>query len=231
MSSAGAIAYNPSDTLQEGFLSALAQGETGSAGLSALNEGFGGVDLSAQPTTSTGFPIWSGANVSTGPTSAAGIFQFQSGTWQNLATQFGLNFQNPTDQEAGAWYLAQATYAQKTGGQSLEQALASGDFSSIQSALAGIWPSVMGNAAAPSGLASTLSVGGGPQLSPGSDIAQAPITGTSTNGGSGGGGIISDIENWFERGGLILIGGLIAIVALFFVIKEGGPGKAIKAIA
>src|SRR5579862_4690930 len=148
--------YTGYDPTQNSFLAALAQGETGSAGLGALFEGTGGTDLSGSPTDAFGFPQWSG----TGTSHAAGIYQFQPSTWDALASQYGLNFSSAADQNAGAWDLAQQTYASKTGGD-LETDLQAGKFSQIQAALASTWPSVLGNGASPGGLSALLSSGGG----------------------------------------------------------------------
>src|SRR6185312_6788844 len=151
--------YNPNDPLQASFLNALALGEVGPDGGNPF-EGFGGVNLAGAPTNQFGFPQWNGAVTSAGPTHAAGLFQFEPGTWNQIAAQFGLNFQNVGDQLAGAWYYAQQIFAGKTGG-SLESALQNGQLSSVQSALAKVWPSVTGNAAAPNGLAYDIAHGKG----------------------------------------------------------------------
>jgi len=216
----GTIVYNPNDPVQTGFLAALAQGETGGAANSAFT-GVGGANLSGVQTDATGFPIWNGSNGS----HAAGTFQFQPSTWDPLATQYGLNFQNPNDQAAGAWYEAQQTYAAKTGGNSLEAALASGNYSDVQSALSNVWPSVTGNGAAPAGLAADLSAalgngsGGGSTASNGTSGTANANTGVSS-GSSG--GLISDIENFFVRGGLIIVGGIVVLVALWLILSDNG---------
>ena len=149
--------YNPNDATQSKFLSSLALGETGNAS-NSYTMGYGGVDLSSAELGTHGFPTWSGD--SSANTHAAGTFQFQPGTWSDIASKYNLDFSNPQDQNAGAWYLAQQTYAAKTGGD-LTSALAAGDYSSVQSALGSIWPSVNGNAAAPQGLAANLANGVG----------------------------------------------------------------------
>jgi muramidase (phage lysozyme) len=151
------VVYNPDDNVQTSFLSALALGETGNSSY-ASTEGFGGVNLAGDTDLdSVGFPIQAGGNVS----SAAGTYQFVKGTYDNVAAQLGLdNSFSQSDQNEAAWQLAQTTYTQKTGG-SLYQALQSGNYSSIQSALASVWPSVSGNGAAPQGLAASLAGGQG----------------------------------------------------------------------
>ena len=223
-----AVAYNPSDTLQSQFLSALALGETGTNG-NAWTEGVGGVTLNGLPTDQYGFPTWSG----NGSSHAAGAFQFQPGTWDQVASQYGLNFANPSDQQAGAWYYAQQQYAQVTGGQSLEAALQSGQFQTVQQALAAVWPSVTGNAAAPQGLAYDLQNGVGAALG-GSGSA------TSSTGAAGGTaassqGIVGTVEQFFVRFGLIILGGLVVLVALWQLLSNQGvvpsPGETVKGIA
>ena len=105
--------YNPNDATQSKFLSSLALGETGNAS-NSYTMGYGGVDLSSAELGTHGFPTWSGD--SSANTHAAGTFQFQPGTWSDIASKYNLDFSNPQDQNAGAWYLAQQTYAAKTGG-------------------------------------------------------------------------------------------------------------------
>lgn len=232
MFSSGLVAFNPNDTTQQTFLAALALGETGGAP-NAATEGVGGTNLSSASTDQYGFPQWSGA----GTSHAAGLFQFQPGTWDSIASQFDLNFQNVGDQEAGAWDLAQQTYATNTGGGSLESDLQAGNYSRIQSALSSIWPSVSGNAAAPQGLAGSLAAGTGAPLSfPGAAPAissDGSSSGASSSSGSGG-GLISDIENWFLRFGLIVIGGIVIVIALWALLSQTGavpsPAKAAKAV-
>lgn len=150
------VAYNPDDPTQTGFLSALALGETGNSS-GASHEGFGGVDLSSAPTDNVGFPIQAaGSNVS----SAAGTYQFLHGTYDEVAGELGLTDFSQGSQNEAAWQYAQQTYAAKTGG-SLYDALKSGNFQSVQTALASVWPSVSGNGAAPGGLAASLAGGQG----------------------------------------------------------------------
>lgn len=215
----GAVAYNPSDPTQARFLAALAQGESGGAA-NALTLGVGGTDLSHAPADQYGFPQWQGF----GGSHAAGEFQFQPGTWDAVAAAHGLNFSNPADQAAGAWYLAQDTYAQKTGG-SLQDALRAGDLASVQSALSDVWPSVTGNAAAPGGLVDSITRGIGSLLGGGS----------SAGGGSAGGSSEGLLQNVFVRAGLIIVGALVVIVALWKLLGDQGvipgPGETAKAAA
>lgn len=153
------VAFDPNDPVQRSFLNALALGESGHTG--TINEGFGGVDLTGHPTDANGFPQWAGGN--SGTTHAAGLFQFQPGTWSELASQYGLNFQSASDQEAGAWYLAQQAYSAKTGG-NLYDDLSTGNYGKLDSGLSNIWTSTTGNAAAPGGLAASLAGGQGANL-------------------------------------------------------------------
>lgn len=242
---AASTAYNPYDPTQEAFLSQLSQGETGGAS-DAFTEGVGGVNLAGTTTDQFGFPQWTGADGS----HAAGAYQFEPSTWDSIASQYNLNFSNPNDQSEGAWYLAEQTYSDQNGGASLETALNTGNFSSVQSALASVWPSVTGNASNPQGLAQGLDNTASGDVSSGSGGATSSspfgMLGSLTSGfssltgglgGSGGsssssGGIVTDIENWFLRGGLILLGGIIIAVALFWLgWKQGIPQKAAKAVA
>ncbi len=125
-----------------------------------------------------------------------------------------MNFQHPGDQNAAAWYLAQDTYKAKTGGD-LSEALAGGQFSSVQGALASVWPSVTGNGASP-GLATALTKGLGSGLSGGTN----PISDDTS---------IMDklnpakiIGNEFVRIGLLAVGALILLVALWALLSQTG---------
>lgn len=216
MSSAG-VAYNANDTVQQSFLSALARGESGSSA-SPYTVGYGGTDLSGSPTDQYGFPIWSGV----GNTHAAGAFQFQPGTWAGVASEYGLNFNNPQDQNAGAWYTAQQ--ADPT----LESDLQAGNYSKVVNAIKGIWPSVMGSFSNPQGLAGAIGAGAG-----------APIAGASTDPAAPANAADSAnpfaiIENWFLRGGLIIIGGIVVLIALYFLLSNKGyvpkVSKVVRAI-
>lgn len=207
-SPAGQVAYDPNDSLQKRFLAALALGETGNAS-DAYHIGVGGTDLSNAVTSANGFPQWNGR----GNSHAAGKYQDQPGTWASVASEFGLNFQNASDQDAGAWYLAQQTYSAATG-KSLETALQSGDYSSVQSALSKVWPSVSGNQAAPQGLASDILHGvgatGTSDLTAASDNTAQPES------------IVQTVEDFFVRFGLIIIGSIVVIVALWQLLSNQG---------
>lgn len=212
------VAYNPYDPAQQSFLSALALGE--SHGPSPYTQGVGGTDLSGAPTNQYGFPTWGGF----GNSHAAGAFQFQPATWEQYGAEYNLNFRNPGDQNAAAWYLAQDTYKAKTGGD-LSSALAAGQYSSVQAALAKVWPSVTGNGASP-GLAAALSGGQGSQLSGGANPISAD---TSLLGKLN---PLNAMTSQFARIGLIAVGSLILLVALWYLLSQTGavpsPGEVAK---
>lgn len=241
---AQATAYNADDPVQSAFLAALAQGETGGSSYSAT-EGVGGSNLAGLQTDQYGFPVWAGA----GNSHAAGTFQFQPSTWDSIASEFGLNFNNVSDQAAGAWYLAQQTYAQQTGGQSLETALQSAQggntsvLSTIQSSLSAVWPSVTGNQASPTGLGATIAAAlsgtsagsnsSGSTLGTG-NAAPAGTAGSTPAPSSGGGGIVGAAIGLFGNVGLLVVGGIVILVALWFLLSSQdivpSPGKVAKSI-
>ncbi len=199
------VAYDPYDPVQRSFLGALAQGESGGFSNSAM-VGYGGGDLSAATPDQYGFPQWNGV----GNTHAAGTYQFQPGTWKDVASKFGLNFQNPADQDAGAWYTAQAADP------NLESDLSSGAFGKVQAALSRIWPSVSGSASNPTGLAGLL--GSGADTS--GNVA--PLNNATGDPKSSSLNPFAVIENWFLRGGLIIVGVLVIMVALYFLLRNKG---------
>lgn len=125
------VPFNPADPVQTNFLSTLSSGEG-----NATYEGYGGTDLTNDPRSATGFPQWAGVTTANGPTHAAGLYQFEPGTWEPLAAQYGLNFSNPSDQAQAAWYLAQQQDP------NLYSSLQSGNYASVQQALQDTWPSV-----------------------------------------------------------------------------------------
>ena len=240
----GKVAYNPYDPAQAALLAGIMRAENASGNPSL---GTGGVDLSNASVDQYGFPQWSG----TGNSHAAGLYQFQPGTWDAVAAQYGLNFQNPQDQNAAAWYLAQDTFEAKTGG-SLIDALQSGNYSDVQSALSGQWTGISGNAALPQGLASALpdltnaadtqSAGqsGGSYLdgTPTQNFLNWFLGGNAESGSAGAGpqggmglgiiggggnwtqGLLGAITNWVKRFFLIALGGIIVIVALWYLLKD-----------
>jgi muramidase (phage lysozyme) len=249
------VGYNSDDPYQTGFLNALALGETGGAQGSAMM-GVGGSNLSGDPTDQYGFPVWEGE----GNSHAAGTYQFQPGTWDTIAGQLGLTSFSPSNQDEAAWTLAEQTYYQQTG-QSLESALQAGNYSSVQSALKNVWPSVTGNQANPTGLSSVLSnyISGsntaiaandqaGSTTSPSTSDLTSPGSGTAVEGADpngfsakiagAGGGILSSViggtENLFERGGLLLIGAIVIIAALWALLADRGyvpsPKKLVRAL-
>lgn len=195
------VPYNPNDPLQQELLATIAAGESGGQS-NPYFVGVGGpgqapTDLSGDTNLDQyGFPQWGGY----GNSHAAGAYQFQPGTWDRIAAQFGLNFQDPTNQDAGAWYLAQQTYAQQTGGNDLETALANGNLSGITSALSGQWTSLAtGSPGSQTGL-----VGQGLQQAAG---AGNNIAGVPTD-------IIGKLQLWASNLGLSLVWVVIGIVFL-----------------
>lgn len=226
-----AVAYNPDDPLQTAFLTALAQGETGGSSYAAT-EGVGGSNLAGDATDQYGFPQWTGL----GNSHAAGIFQFQPGTWDSIASEYDLNFQNPSDQSEGAWYEAEQADP------NLESQLQSGDYSAIQSALQSIWPSVTGNQAAPQGLAASLSQAISAEASGTAGTTTGGTTATSgTTGGTtvtpspaaaaSSGGLFSWIGDQFARGGLIIVGTVVILVALWMLLSNQGVVPGPKKVA
>lgn len=201
------VAYNPSDPTQQAFLAALSRGEGHDT-----YQGTGGYDLHGAPTDQYGFPLWNGF----GNSHAAGWFQFQPATWDAYAATYNLNFGNTEDQKAAAWYLAQDTYSQATG-RSLSDALAAKDYSSIQTALAPVWPSVTGNGASPEGLSGSLASGKGSDLPSGS----TPISSDTST-------InpflhpVQYLQDQFQRWGLLLVGGILMLIALWWLLADQG---------
>lgn len=233
MTTTNLVAYDPNNAEQQSFLQSLALGETGNAADASV-EGVGGTNLSTDTSTDEyGFPQWTGD----GNSHAAGTYQFEPGTWDQVASTYDLNFSNPSDQSAGAWYYAEQTYAAKTGG-SLSDALSSGNYSSIQSALSGVWPSVTGNQAAPQGLAADLASGTGATGATATTSASGSTpAGTSASGTSAAAStsLWSNIATYFQRFGLIIIGGIIIIAALWALLADKGvvpgPTKLAKGLA
>lgn len=221
-------AYDPYNPTQARFLSALAMGES-PGGAAGLYVGTGGADLTNAPVDEHGFPQWAGY----GNSHAAGWFQFQPGTWAPYAEKYNLNFKNPNDQKAGAWYLAQDTYKAQTG-EELNAALARGDYGSIQGALRDVWPSVTGNGANPYGLSTALEKGQGVDVDTRGNLSQ------DTSGG-GIGGFFSDpmgsliggaMGGSFVRLALIIVGGILLVVALWQLLSQvsevPSPGDAVQ---
>lgn len=238
----GQVAYNPDDPLQLSLLSAISSVESPS-GPNPWSEGFSNIDLSNNPTTSNGF--YEGSTVNGGPvngnlpTSAEGPFQFEPATWNSIASQYGLNFQNPGDQEAGAWYNAQNTVAAQGG--NLETELQQGEYSTIAQQLGGQWQGIQNN---PNTFLSNLESGnissviatgaGNPSSATGATAANSSgSTGTSSLS-LGSLGSITDVEDFFVRFGIIIIGGVIILVALWQLLSQHssipGPVDTVKIV-
>lgn len=212
----GDVAYNPNDPLQQKLLSAIKLGETGNRS-DAYTLGFGGANLGDVPVDQFGFPQWQGSRTSAGPTHAAGAYQFQPGTWAGVAQRYGLDFRKPSDQNAGAWYLAQETYRQRTGGD-LTEALQNGSYSSIQNALSPVWASASGSGSLPGGLANALQTGAGSDILGGVGNAIGGFVGKAL-GLDKAQAFAVDL---FVRASIIVVGALIALVALYFLLKQSG---------
>lgn len=213
------VAYDPYNTVQNRFLSALALPESG-GGLKGLFIGTGGKDLKDAPTDEYGFPQWTGY----GNSHAAGWFQFQPGTWKPYAEKYNLNFRNPDDQKAGAWYLAQDEYAKDTG-RDLQTDLASGDYSRLEQSLANQWVSVPGK------LSTLLNKGEGADIDTRGDISMntTPFPGNIVTG------LFPGIQNEFARWGLLIIGAVIILIALWQLLSQTGlapaPAETAKTVA
>lgn len=211
---AGAVAYNPSDAEQRELLAAIRAVE-GTSAPNSYSVGFGYKDLSGASRDQYGFPQWAGSVTSRGPTHAAGAYQFQPGTWREVASRYGLNFANPGDQDAGAWYNAQAKYAARTGGRSLDADLDAGLYDRIRAGLQSEWEGILTK---PSQFLSILSDGVVSEVSPGAtDTSGTPSFFTSP---------IQAASAYFVRGGMILVGGLILLVALWALLSKSNvlPG-------
>lgn len=199
--------YNANDPTQQAFLSALQAGESGGYS-DPWTIGVGGTSLANAPTTSTGFPVWSGQSGS----HAAGAFQFQPGTWTPIATQYGLNFQNPTDQAQAAWINATNTDP------NLENQLKAGDYSSVVSSLKGQWPSVTG-----SNFMNTLTSALGNALTGGFGSSLTGGAGSSSSDPSAFGFNLPTVE----RLTAVVIGVVLVGIALVFLLSETKTGQTI----
>lgn len=216
------VGYNSDDPLEEAFLGALSLGETGGVSNSA-SIGVGGQSLVGSSVDQYGFPQWNGF----GNSHAAGTYQFEPSTWDSIAEEFHLNFENPNDQAQGAWDLAQQTDP------NIYSQLQSGNYSAIQSALKSVWPSVTGNGAAPQGLAAdiaanvrTNTTAQTAQTAANNSSGGGQSSSTTSNSGGLFGGIIGSIEGTFAQGALIVIGAVIIFVALWMLLSSTGavPG-------
>lgn len=207
-SAMGLVAYNREDAEQNAFLATVRQLESGGN----YYVGNGGANLAGAPVDQYGFPQWSGQ----GNSHAAGAYQFQPGTWKEIASRFGLNFQNKADQDEGAWYNAQIKYSDKTGGRDLDADLDAGKFQFIQQTLSMEWTSF------PKGFAKTIAgyLGSSPELSEGAtDTNGTPSLLTSP---------VEAAKSYFVRGGMVLTGAIILLVALWALLNSGVIGKAAK---
>jgi len=117
---------------QEGFLRTL----SGPESHGAYNVKNGGATFSSYDQFPEG--VYPG-----GTSTAAGRYQFTSGTWEEVAGELGLKDFSPQSQDIAAWYLAQREYRQKTGGD-LETDLRAGKTAQIAAALKGRWPTLPG---------------------------------------------------------------------------------------
>jgi muramidase (phage lysozyme) len=92
----------------------------------------------------SGFGRFPEGVASGGTSTAAGRYQFTSGTWKEEAKKLGLKDFSPANQDTAAWDLASSVFRTRTG-RDLEGALKPGaDNSVVASALNKIWPSLPG---------------------------------------------------------------------------------------
>lgn len=154
-------------------------------------------------------------------------FQFPAGAWDSLAQRFGLDASKRSDQNAGAYYLAQDVYARATG-RSLDADLDAGETSYLEGALRSIWPSVQGNQSNPRGLVAAM--GSARVPTPGTDEFADYVRENNAPNGLG-----TDVASFIQRFGLIIVGGIIVLVALWNLLANSGavpsPGKVAKAAA
>lgn len=200
------VSYDSGDVEQRRFLAALRAGEGGDN----YWIGFGGTDLKSAPRDQWGFPKWSGKVTAEGPTHAAGAYQFQPGTWKGVAAKYNLNFANPFDQDQGAWFNAQERYARETGGRSLDADLDEGLYDKVRGALSREWTSLRDN---PGRFLNIVSGGAGAELTPGpTDTSGTPSFFESP---------LQAASGYFVRGGLILVGIAVLLVALWALLNNG----------
>jgi muramidase (phage lysozyme) len=80
------------------------------------------------------FPDWPGRPGPAGISHSAGYFQFQPGTWKDVAGRHGLTDFSPRSQALGAWAYAQEVY-----GPGLQAALEADNVSRVAAKLHGVW--------------------------------------------------------------------------------------------
>lgn len=225
------VAYDPNSRAQAAFLGALSLSEVGNDP-GGLYRGTGGADLSGAPVDEYGFPQWHGV----GNSHAAGLFQFQPGTWSSYAKTYDLNFQDAADQKRAAWYLAQDTYRQETG-RELTDALAAGDYQSVETALGkSTWLGARGK------LAAYLAGGRSAQLP--NDAAGTGEDTRATGSSSSAmdqvgdtlkrlfvpgydkahpkGGQATGLDGIVPRVGVFILGALLLIVAVWWLLSSAG---------
>lgn len=175
-----------------------------------------------------------GSILASGITEGAAPTSFSS-SLNDVASAHGLNLSNTNDQAAAIWYNAQQDFATNTGG-SLETALDQNNYAAVQSGLSSDLPTVNGSSGAPQGLAASLVSGIGNAIlgtiDPGAVASNAmTAAGIAPQATTFSGAI----ENWLTRGGLIVIGGIVLIVALWLLLSDQGilpsPSSTAAAIA
>jgi len=125
--------------------------------------------------------------------SAAGRYQFLGPTWEGVAKKFGLSDFSPETQDIGAWSHAQDVYKAKTGRDLLPDLQTPMRRKSVESALAGVWPSMPGgdqrNGATDGFWSRYDGVVGGAQAAQGAPQQRQQFasanTGTATDAGGG----------------------------------------------
>lgn len=215
--------FNINDPTQASFLATLNTGEGSPGPLT----GVGYIDLSSAPQDAFGFPQWAGQMFSTGISHAAGLFQFEPGTWDQVAAANGLNFQVPADQQAGAWDLASSLFANRTGGD-LESALQSGAWSSVQSALGSTWPTLATDAPPQAG-ATASSPGGATSSAAPTGQGDGGVAGAITQAAAGGVGFLQNVAGsaTFVIVGIVLLGAGLYMLAVDKGVAPS-PGEIVK---